>query len=51
MLFHVMLISQGKVALELEMATPLQYSLGNPTDRGAWRAASPWGCSESDTTK
>ena len=33
MLFHVMLISQGKAALELEMATPLQYSLGNPTDR------------------
>ena len=24
---------------------PLQYScLGNPTDRGAWRAYSPWGC-------
>ena len=24
---------------------PLQYScLGNPADRGAWRAYSPWGC-------
>ena len=52
MLFHFMLITQGKVALELEMATPLQYShLGNPTDRGAWQAAGPWGCSELDMTE
>ena len=30
---------------------PLQYScLGNPMDRGAWRA-SPWGRKESDTTE
>ena len=29
----------------------LQYScLGNPMDRGAWRATSPWSCKESDTT-
>ena len=25
--------------------SPLQYScLGNPKDRGAWRAYRPWGC-------
>ena len=31
---------------------PLQYScLENPVDRGAWRAAFPWGHTESDTTK
>ena len=32
---------------------PLQHScLGNPTDRGAWRATySPWGCKESDATE
>ena len=30
---------------------PLQYScLGNPMDRGAWRATSPWSRKESDTT-
>ena len=30
---------------------PLQYScLGNPTDRGAWRAT-VWGVAESDTTE
>ena len=30
---------------------PLQYScMGNPMDRGAWRA-SPWDCKESDTTE
>ena len=30
---------------------PLQYScLGNPMDRGAWWAYSPWGCQESGTT-
>ena len=30
---------------------PVQYScLGNPMDRGAWRAYSPWGHKESDTT-
>ena len=31
----------------------LQYScLGNPMDRGAWRATySPWGCKESDMTE
>ena len=29
---------------------PLQYScLGNPMDRGAWKAA--WGCKESDMTE
>ena len=51
MLFHFMLITQGKVALELEMATPLQYShLGNPTDRGAWQAISI-GSQELDTTE
>ena len=31
---------------------PLQYScLENPMDRGAWRATSPWGHTESDTPK
>ena len=31
---------------------PLQYSyLGNPMDRGAWWATSPWGCKESDSTE
>ena len=31
---------------------PLQYSrLENSMDRGAWRAASPWGHKESDTTE
>ena len=31
---------------------PLQYScLENPVDRGAWRAAFPWGHTESDMTK
>ena len=32
---------------------PLEYScLGNPMDRGAWRATySPWGHKESDMTK
>ena len=31
---------------------PLQYScLENPMDRGAWRAYSPQGCKESDTTE
>ena len=31
---------------------PLQYScLENPMDRGAWRAYSPWGVKESDTTE
>ena len=30
---------------------PFQYScLGNPMNRGAWWATSPWGCKESDTT-
>ena len=33
-------------------STPLQYCcLGNPGDRGAWRATSPWGCTESDKTE
>ena len=33
-------------------STPLQYCcLGNPGDRGAWRATSPGGCKESDTTE
>ena len=32
--------------------SPLQYSgLENSMDRGAWRATSPRGCKESDTTK
>ena len=32
--------------------SPLQYScLGNPMDRGAWRATKSWGCKESDTTE
>ena len=31
---------------------PLQYSgLENSTDRGAWRAYSPWSHKESDTTE
>ena len=31
---------------------PLQYScLGNPTNRGAWWAYSPWGHKESATTE
>ena len=31
---------------------PLQYTcLGNAMDRGAWRATSPWGHKESDTTE
>ena len=31
---------------------PLQYScLGNPTNRGAWWAYSPWGHKESETTE
>ena len=31
---------------------PLQYScMGNPMDRGAWRATSPWGHKESDTSE
>ena len=31
---------------------PLQYShLRNPRNRAAWRATSPWGCKESDTTE
>jgi len=31
---------------------PLQYScVENPTDKGAWRVASPWGRKESDTTE
>ena len=30
----------------------LQYScLGNPIDRGAWRATAHWGCKELDTTE
>ena len=30
----------------------LQYScLGNPIDRGAWRATVHWGCKELDTTE
>ena len=30
----------------------LRYSrLGNPRDRAAWWATSPWGCKESDTTE
>ena len=30
----------------------LQYScLKNPINRGAWWAASPWGCKESDRTE
>ena len=30
----------------------LQYScLENSMDRGTWRANSPWGCKESDTTE
>jgi len=34
-----------------ENGNPLQHScLGNPMDRGAWRA-SPWGHKESDTTE
>ena len=38
-------------ALENEMTTPLLYScLGNPTDRGAWRAAVHEVTKESDTT-
>ena len=37
--------------LEKEMTTPLQYScLGNPTDRGAWRATVHEVTKESDTT-
>ena len=33
-------------------SNPLQYScLENPMDRGAWRAYSPWGHKESDTTE
>ena len=32
--------------------TPLQYScLENPMNRGAWRATSPWGHKELDTTE
>ena len=35
-----------------ENGNPLQYScLENSMDRGAWRANSPWGCKESDTTE
>ena len=31
---------------------PLQHAcLGNPMDRGAWWATSPWGHKESDTTE
>jgi len=31
-------------------SNPLQYScLGNPMDRGAWQATSPWGCKKSWT--
>ena len=31
---------------------PLQYScLENPMDRGAWRALTPWGVKESDTSE
>ena len=37
--------------LEKKMTTPLQYScLGNPTDRGAWRATVHEVTKESDTT-
>ena len=33
-------------------SNPLQYPcLENPTDRGAWRGYSPWGCKESDVTE
>ena len=33
-------------------SNPLQYScLGNPMDRGTWKATySPWGCKESEKT-
>ena len=43
----------GEDPLEKEMATHSSIScLGNPTDRGAWRATySPWGCKELGTTK
>ena len=35
-----------------EIGNPLQYScLENPMNRGTWRAYSPWGCKESDTTE
>ena len=35
-----------------EHGSPLQYScLENPLDRGAWRAYSPWGHTELDTTE
>ena len=31
---------------------PLHYScLENPMDRGAWRALTPWGVKESDTSE
>ena len=30
--------------------SPLYSYLENPMDRGAWRAVSPWGCTESDMT-
>ena len=33
-------------------SNPLQYfCLGNPMDRGVWRATSPLGCKESDMTE
>ena len=45
-------IPRSEDALEKEMATHPSILAGkNPTDRGAWRACSPRGRKESDTTK
>ena len=38
MLFHFMLITQGKVAPELEMATPLQYSHLGQRSLAGWKS-------------